>query len=109
MIILSRRWSDVIDLIDVTEGKDASGFDTKAAETRRTDIFCNKKDVHSSEWHQAAAQGKMLDAMFIIHSIDYEAEKQLAHENKRYSVERTYDRGEFVELICQSRGEDDGF
>ena len=105
---MSRRWSDVIDLIKVTEGTDASGFDTKTAETRRTDIFANKKDVHSTEYHQAAARNVILDAAFEIHSIDYEDERHLAYDGNLFFIERTYDRGEFIELVCQSRGEDNG-
>lgn len=105
---MSRRWSDVIDLLVYTEGKDASGFDTKVLESRRTDIFANKKDVHSTEYHQAAARNVILDAAFEIHSIDYENEKYLAYDGNLYFIERTYNRGEFIELVCQSRGEDNG-
>lgn len=107
MIIISRRWSDVVDLIAVTEGTDASGFPANV-EVVRNELFVNKKDVRSAEFYQAAAQGVRLETMFEVRSEDYQGEEYLNYEGKRYSIERTYDRGSFTELVCQRRGDDHG-
>ncbi len=104
---MSRRWSDVVDLIAVTEGTDASGFPSPV-EVVRGSQFVNKKDVRSAEFYQAAAQGIQLETMFEMRSEDYQGEEYLTYESKRYSIERTYDRGEVVELVCQKRGDDHG-
>ena len=104
---MSRRWSDVVDLISVVEGVDADGFPADV-ETIQSNIFVNKKDVRGSEFYQAAAQGIQLETMFEVRSLDYQGEEILLYEGKRYSVERTYDRGEITELVCQSRGDDHG-
>lgn len=104
---MSRRWSDVVDLIAVTEGTDASGFPAPV-EVVRGSQFVNKKDVRSAEFYQAAAQGIQLETMFEMRSEDYQGEEYLTYEGKRYTIERTYDRGENVELVCQRRGGDHG-
>lgn len=96
-----------MDLIAEEEGTDDYGFPANI-ETRRTDLFVNKKDVRSSEFYQAAAQGIRLETMFEIRSMDYAGEELLEYEDTRYSIERTYDRGEIIELVCQSRGDDHG-
>lgn len=107
MIILS-RWSEVIDLISVESGMDADGFPSDHVETRATDLYVNKKDVRSSEFYQAASQGIRLETMFEIRSVDYGGQGLLAYQGTRFSIERTYDRGEIIELICQSAGDDHG-
>ena len=104
---MSRRWSDVVDLISVTTGEDADGFPADV-EVFHRNLFVNKKDVRSAEFYQAAAQGIRLETMFEMRSIDYEGQELLEYGGNRFSIERTYDRGEIIELVCQSRGDDHG-
>lgn len=100
-------FKDTVDLIQVTDGKDADGYPMNT-ETIRSNLFVNKKPVRSSEFHQAAAQGIRLDVVFEIRSTEFKGEEFLNYEEKRYSIERTYDRGEMIELVCQSRGVNHG-
>ena len=100
-------FKDTVNLIQISVGKDADGF-AKNQETIRDGLFVNKKDVRSSEFYQAAAQGIRLETMFVMRSMDYEGEKILSHEGNKYAIERTYDRGEMVELVCQSRDDNHG-
>jgi SPP1 family predicted phage head-tail adaptor len=93
---------DVVDLVSVTEGKDADGFPTDV-ETVRSNIFANKKSVRSSEFYQASQQGIRLSLMFEIRSIEYRDETELRFEGKDFEIIRTYDRGEIIELVCQSK------
>jgi SPP1 family predicted phage head-tail adaptor len=93
---------DVVDLVAITEGKDADGFPTDV-ETVRNNIFANKKSVRSSEFYQASQQGIRLSLMFEIRSIEYQDEKELRFEGKDFEIIRTYDRGEITELVCQSK------
>jgi SPP1 family predicted phage head-tail adaptor len=93
---------DVVDLISITEGKDADGFPADV-QTIRPNIYANKKSVRSSEFYQASQSGYRLDLMFEIRSIDYEDESHLKFNEKPYEIVRTYDKGEIIELVCQSR------
>lgn len=100
-------FKDTVDLIQVTDGKDADGY-PENTETVRPNLFANKKPVRSSEFHQAAAQGIRLDVVFEIRLMEFKGEEFLNYGGKRYSIERTYERGELIELICQSKGVNHG-
>ncbi|WP_227397328.1 hypothetical protein [Jeotgalibacillus aurantiacus] len=106
---MSSRWSDVIDLISIDEENEVineNGYPVPA-ETRRENIFCNKKDVRSAEFYQAAAQNIRLEMMLEMHSVDYQGEEYLFfhRDQSRYFIERTYDRGEKIELVCRKDGD----
>lgn len=103
---MSRRWSDVIDLIPLTDSKNENGFHSEVEGVPKVDIFANKKDVFSSEFTQANAQGIKLEGAFEIHSIDYDGEELLKYDGKTFEVWRTFDRGEKIELVYKSRGDD---
>ena len=98
-------WSDVVTLIGVAEGMDDYGFPIQE-KVIREGIYANKKSVRSNEFYMAKQSGINLSVMFEVRSIDYQGEEQLIHNNKEYNIERTYDKGEFVELTC-SRKDDD--
>ncbi|WP_188006820.1 phage head closure protein [Sporosarcina sp. ANT_H38] len=96
------RFNDVIDLIKEIEGTDADGFPAVVT-TERFNIFANRKGVRSSEFYQASQEGYALEVMFIIRSVDYESEESLRYKAKEYTIIRTYDKGEFIELVCTSQ------
>lgn len=98
----------MVSLISLVDSENENGFHVETEGEPRENIFANKKDVHSAEFYQASAQGIRLETMFELHSVDYDGEELLTYENTSYQIIRTYDRGEFIELICQSRGVDHG-
>jgi SPP1 family predicted phage head-tail adaptor len=93
---------DVIDLVTVSDGKDADGFPADT-DTVRKDIFANKKSVRSAEFYQASQSGYRLVLMFEILTVNYADETHLDFKGKRYEIVRTYDKGEKIELVCQRR------
>lgn len=102
------RWSKIIDLVATDpDGTDESGFPSEV-ESIRSGLFVNKKDVRSSEFHQAAARGVRLEAMFEIRTVEYQGEEVLIFEGQRFEIERTYERGEITELVCYKRGDNHG-
>lgn len=92
-------FKDVINLISITSNVNDVG-DVIEITTERT-IFVNKKSVRQSEFYQAAAKGLQPTLMFELRSIDYENEPKLSYNSKEYTIIRTYDKGEFTELICE--------
>lgn len=106
MVIIVSRWSDVISLISITEGKDADGFPINV-EIVRDNIFASRLPVHSTEFYSASKEGYIISKVFKIRAIDFEGEESLVHENERYRIKRPYDKGEFIELSCERR--DDSF
>lgn len=96
------RWSDVISLTGITEGTDLDGFPADV-EVTRENIFANKLPVRSTEFYQASQTGYKIEARFKIRLIDYQGEEKLSYEGIPYTIERTYETGEFVELSCERR------
>ncbi len=92
-------YKDVIELITITETVNYLVNIIKTASYRL--VFANRKSIRQSEFYQAQATGLRPELMFEIKSIEYEGEGSLRFSNKDYSIIRTYDRGENIELICQ--------
>lgn len=100
-------WSDVLKLIPLIEGTDDSGF-PGIIEGKPRQVFANKKSIRSQEFYMAKQSGIELSYMFEIRTIDYNGEErvQFGEDGIKYDVERTYEKGEFVELICKRKSDD---
>lgn len=102
-------WSDVIYIVGLEEGTDDDGF-PGIVESERRMVFANKKSIRSSEYYQAKQSGIDLAFTFEIRSIDYNGEERLYlstdKKEKPHEIERTYEKGEFIELICRSKDDD---
>lgn len=96
------RADSVIYLISVVPGKNSIG-DPLQIESEPRKVFAEKKSVRQSEFYQAAATGLKPELAFDVWSIDYNNEKKLMHKGNKYSIIRTFSKGEKVEIIC-SRG-----
>lgn len=92
-------FKDVIKLISIETTPDNDGFPVTTEIKRQ--VFADKKSVRQSEFYQAALQNINLELMFDVRTVDYQEEKLLDYEGKRYKIVRTYDKdGEMTELIC---------
>lgn len=90
---------DVIELISTTPGEDEIGNPIRIPTPR--EVYANMKSIRQSEFYQAAATGLKPELMFEIRSVDYQGEKEMSYNEKKYSIIRTYDKnGEIIELIC---------
>lgn len=65
--------------------------------------FVNKLSVRSKEFYDARQIGLSPELMFEIRSQEYDFEKRLKFDNVVYDIIRTYDKGEFTELICSRK------
>jgi SPP1 family predicted phage head-tail adaptor len=93
-------FSDVVDLITVTNGENDIG-DTIETETPRQ-VFANKKSIRQSEFYQAAMTDLRPELMFEVRTIEYDEEPKLGYKGKTYNIIRTYSKnGEITELICE--------
>ena len=105
---MSIPWSDVVYLVGLTEGTDDDGFPA-IIEGERRKVFANKKSIRSSEYYQAKQSGVDLAFTYEIRSIDYDGEEKLylsVEDEVPHEIERTYEKGEFVELICKRKADD---
>ena len=90
---------DEIDLITVTPSVNDIGDVISAKKYRR--VFANKKSIRQSEFYQAAATGLRPNIMFVIRTLEYNHEAHLRYNKIEYKIIRTYDKGEWMELVCQ--------
>jgi SPP1 family predicted phage head-tail adaptor len=89
----------IVDLITVTHSNDVTVVVT---ETSRT-VYADKKSVTRAEFYQGIANDLNLNAVFEVHSMEYEDEQKLRHEGNDYLIIRTYSKDdEKIELICQA-------
>lgn len=94
-------FKDVIELITVDTTENTIG-DSVENKTYRQ-VYANKKAVRQSEYYQAMNNGLKPKLMFVIRSIEYSNEESLRYNGKEYSIIRTYDKGEKIELTCQGQ------
>ena len=72
-------------------------------------ILCDVSSVGRNEHYQAAAHGLKPELVFVISKWDYDGEKEVEFEGKKYNVLRTYQPkkakvlGDFetMELVCE--------
>ena len=93
-------FKDIINLISRTTTTDSIG-DTVEVETSKQ-VFANKKSIRQSEYYQALSAGLKPELTFEIHSFEYSAEKKLTYDSKAYNIIRTFEKGDFIELICEA-------
>lgn len=66
-------------------------------------VFANKRSIPQSEFFNAGQTGIKATQLFEIRLVDYKDETKLKFDNKNYSVYRTYEKGENIELYCEVR------
>lgn len=67
-----------------------------------TTVLCGLKSVGRNEFYSAAVTGLKPELIFVIHGYEYNGEKIVKFEGKRYRVIRTYMTDfEEIELICE--------
>ncbi|MDQ0158963.1 hypothetical protein [Alkalibacillus salilacus] len=98
------NWGDVLYLIPMTTGTDDAGFPTEQRGESRL-IYANRMSVRSNEFHMAKQHGVELQHMFEVRSIEYDFETLVRYNDKEYDVERTYEKGEFIELVLKKQGD----
>ena len=79
------------------------GLPTEKLE-RETTVWAARKSVTRTEYYQAAHAGKRTDAIFRLHSAEYNGEQQLVCGDDTFEVVRCYGaETEEVELTCKRR------
>lgn len=97
-------WSDVVYLVNDEPTLDDEGFPVGGEGTSRK-VFANRKSVKSNEYYAAKQSGIALSLIFEIRDVDYQGETIVKYKTDTYEVERSYEKGEFVELTCKKEGD----
>lgn len=95
--------SNVIKLIKGTKTKDEIG-QLISAEIERQ-VYCDVWSIQREEWAEAGRNGFRPMYDFVIFAPDYEGEKIVEYEGKRYGVYRTYiGKNERIHLYSEAKG-----
>lgn len=95
--------SNIINLIKETHTRDAIGQYVPAETSRQ--VFCDVRSITRDEWFNAGREGLKPSLMFILFEPDYQGEKIVEFDGKRYGVYRTYrGRNERMELYVEDKG-----
>jgi SPP1 family predicted phage head-tail adaptor len=95
-------FKEVLDLLTIKKESDGAGGFDAVIDNQRT-VFAEKKSVRGSEFYQAAQADLRVESIFKISLFDYQDERYILHNDKYYSVVRTFETGDFVELSCERR------
>lgn len=99
MGVIIVRYMETAELVSVTETKDLDGY--PILKERKNEVFVDIQSVRRIEFYDAMRTGLDLSIVFVVRACDYEGEKLINYENKRYKVERAYTKdGELFELNC---------
>jgi len=90
------RWSDVVYLGTPVETLVNGEVITSYTSVKR---YVNRLSVRQNEYYDAMNTGLKPELMFEIRTLEYNGQPTLKHNNIDYEVMRTYDKGEFTELI----------
>ena len=93
----------MVNLIAETWAQDAYGV-SKPTETSRT-VFCSVRSVSASEFFDGGRNGLNPDFQISMFAPDYNGERTIEFEGKRYGVYRTYkQRNDIIELYVERKG-----
>ena len=92
--------NDVITLISYTETIDRYGRPNR--EETGVDRFAQVRSIGQNEFYQAAASGLKPSIKFVLADYwDYDDQKEIVYEGKRYNVVRTYRNGNQLEITAE--------
>ena len=91
--------AEVISL--VSETPEAHGVFATISETSR-DVFAEVRSVGYNEFYAAKSAGIEPSIVFVLQDyMEYNGEKVVLFDSKRFRVVRTYTNGQTIELTCE--------
>lgn len=102
---MSRTWDFEVKLIELKKEINENGFE-EVVRNVKDPILANKLSVRSNEYWSAKQNGIELSNVFEVNSIEYQGERELLYDDESYHIERTYDKGDYTELVTIHRGDD---
>ena len=94
--------NDVIKLIRTTVSTTLNSVGDYETVTTDREVFCGVQSVGYKEFYEAATVGMKPEIKFILQDYeDYDGEKELAYNNVKYPIIRTYrTQNNMLEIVC---------
>nr|DAP24786.1 MAG TPA: head closure knob [Caudoviricetes sp.]DAS04637.1 MAG TPA: head closure knob [Caudoviricetes sp.] len=93
--------SEVLYLITLSHKKNANGVFISTETKRR--VFCSADSVSQTEFFSAGLNGLKAQRKFTLFRFDYNDEEVIEFKGKRYTVYRTYEKDDDIELYTELR------
>lgn len=94
-------FNEICELISVTISKDDLQQEIETETSRQ--IFCNKQSISMNEFYQAGQTDIKAAHKFVINSMDYKDEKRIRYKGKIFSIYRTFEKNDYIELYAEVR------
>lgn len=94
-------FKDVIELVGYAVTLDELMQEVKTPIKKQ--VFANKRSVSQTEFFNGGQGGMRPQYQFEIRLSEYGDESELIFNGKTYSIYRTYEKGENIELYCEIR------
>ena len=92
-------YNEIISLVSYTEAPDRYGRPVRNETT--AERFAAVRSIGQSEFYQAAASGLKPTIKFVIADYwDYDDQKEIIYDGRRYNVLRTYRNGDELEITA---------
>ena len=69
----------------------------------KREIICDVRSIRSSEFHEAKRDGLSPEYEVVTAKVNYNGEKILEYNGKKYGIYRTYINGDNIELYCEMK------
>ena len=96
---MSSTWDELIELGNLVETI-VKGEPVQSYEWR--EVYANRKSIRQSEFYQAGNIGLKPELMFEVHNFEFNNDEKVKCDGKEYSIIRTYDKGDVIELTVTS-------
>lgn len=67
-----------------------------------TTVYANKQSVRLKEFYESRVVGLKPELMFEIRTAEFDNHEKIRFNSKEYSIIRTYEKGEFMEIVVSS-------
>ena len=78
------------------------GIETKELLEQR-EVYCIKESISRSEFYQAEKHNIKAELKLTMLEEEYQKEKQLLYNNKKYKIYKTYIFDKYIELYCEAK------
>ena len=96
-------FSEVVELIEIDADARTELGGREPMVMSKLEVFANAKSARSSEFYQAMQSGMEIVRVFEIWKEEYNEERVIKHNDKYYTVIRTYEIGDKIEISCSRR------
>ena len=93
-------------LISESKEQDATGVWRKTETSK--EVFAKVDSIYSREFFDAGRNGLNPEYRFMVFAGDYSGEEECLYLNKMYSIYRTYENGDYMELYVERKGGSNG-